>query len=154
MTRSELLDLAERHRVAALTGLVGTAQDTLGQFFTPAAAAAVVKRFSAKEERRRIVASVWSPVEYPGPVAFENHLNVFHIRGAGLDESLARGLVLWLNSSVVDRFFRTFSGHTQVNATDLRTLRFPSADSLRQLGDREVPTEQAEIDALVSAVAA
>jgi adenine-specific DNA-methyltransferase len=114
----------------------------------------VVKRFSAKEERRRIVASVWSPDERPGPVAFENHLNVFHIKGSGLDEPLARGLALWLNSSVVDRFFRTFSGHTQVNATDLRTLRFPSAHDLRRLGEREAPITQAEIDALVSAVAA
>ncbi|MGL5824820.1 MAG: Eco57I restriction-modification methylase domain-containing protein [Nocardioides sp.] len=115
---------------------------------------AVVKRFSAKEERRRIVASVWSPVEHPGPVAFENHLNVFHAKGAGLDESLARGLALWLNSSIVDRFFRTFSGHTQVNATDLRALRFPSAEDLRRLGERKAPTQQWEIDAMVSVVAA
>ena len=34
---------------------------------------------------------------------------------------------MWLNSSLVDEFFRTFSGHTHVNATDLRTMRFPSA---------------------------
>src|SRR5699024_5335081 len=64
----------------------------------------VVKRFSAKEERRRIIASVWSPIEHPGPVAFENHLNVFHITGEGLDEATARGLAMWLNSSLVDRF--------------------------------------------------
>ncbi|GAA2533090.1 Eco57I restriction-modification methylase domain-containing protein [Pilimelia columellifera] len=114
----------------------------------------IVKRFSAKEERRRIVASVWSPSETPGPVAFENHLNVFHIKGDGLDEQIARGLSVWLNSSLVDRFFRTFSGHTQVNATDLRTLRFPQQDSLRRLGEHESPTDQADIDALVSDVAA
>ena len=113
---------------------------------------AVVKRFSAKEERRRIVASVWSPIAHPGPVAFENHLNVFHIKGAGMDEPLARGLALWLNSSVVDRFFRTFSGHTQVNATDLRTLRFPHLEELRGLGGQGAPTEQADIDSLVSDV--
>ncbi len=112
----------------------------------------VVKRFTAKEERRRIVGSVWSPVEHPGPVAFENHLNVFHIKGEGLDASIARGLAVWLNSSIVDRFFRTFSGHTQVNATDLRTLRFPTLESLRQLGEQATPSEQADIDALVSVV--
>lgn len=112
----------------------------------------VLKRFSAKEERRRIVASVWSPVEHPGPVAFENHLNVFHINGAGMDEPSARGLAVWLNSSLVDRFFRTFSGHTQVNATDLRTLRFPTLDTLRQLGEHATPSEQADIDALISTV--
>ena len=73
----------------------------------------VVKRFSAKEERRRIVASAWSPREVPGPVAFENHLNVFHVKGAGLDEETARGLTVWTNSTLVDRFFRMFSGHTR-----------------------------------------
>jgi adenine-specific DNA-methyltransferase len=86
----------------------------------------IVKRFSAKEERRRIVAAVWSPVDYPGPVAFENHLNVFHVAGEGLEEGVARRLAIWLNSTLVDRYFRTFSGHTQVNATDLRTFRFPT----------------------------
>lgn len=111
----------------------------------------VVKRFSAKEERRRIVASVWSPETTPGAVAFENHLNVFHAGGAGLDADTARGLMLWLNSSQVDRFFRTFSGHTQVNATDLRTLRYPDRATLRRLGaaaPADLP-DQAGVDALV-----
>ena len=99
---------------------------------------AVVKRFSTKEERRRIVASVWSPLDNPGEVAFENHLNVFHVGGQGMDQDLARGIVVWLNSSVIDRFFRTFSGHTQVNATDLRTLRFPTEAALRDLGRSSV----------------
>ena len=96
----------------------------------------VVKRFSSKEERRRIVSATWSPAKYSGMVAFENHLNVFHAAGQGLDEELAKGLSIWLNSSVVEKFFRMFSGHTQVNATDLRTLRFPTAESLRRLGSR------------------
>ncbi|QIK71659.1 N-6 DNA methylase [Propioniciclava coleopterorum] len=109
---------------------------------------AIVKRFSAKEERRRIVASVWSPLENPGKVAFENHLNVCHIGGHGLDEDLANGIALWLNSSVIDKFFRTFSGHTQVNATDLRSLRFPTAAILRDLG-RNSAASQLEVDSLV-----
>jgi adenine-specific DNA-methyltransferase len=113
----------------------------------------VVKRFSAKEERRRIVASTWSPRDTPGPVAFENHLNVFHAKGAGLDEETARGLTLWLNSTLVDRFFRIFSGHTQVNATDLRSMRFPTRDTLQRLGRYiGVLPSQAEIDLLVSDV--
>lgn len=109
----------------------------------------VVKRFSAKEERRRIVASVWSPDQVPGPVAFENHLNVFHVKGGGLDKATAHGLSHWLNSTFVDRFFRTFSGHTQVNATDLRTLRFPSREILRVLGSTGEGPSQDGIDTLV-----
>lgn len=112
----------------------------------------VVKRFSAKEERRRIVAGVWDPIiNGDTDVAFENHLNVLHRNGAGLDRALAVGLSLWLNGSVVDEFFRTFSGHTQVNATDLRSLRYPSVEALRALGEdrsADLPI-QVEIDALI-----
>ncbi|ORX04515.1 Eco57I restriction-modification methylase domain-containing protein [Mycolicibacillus trivialis] len=114
----------------------------------------VVKRFSSKEERRRIVAAVWSPERISGAVAFENHLNVFHHKGGGLDRDLAHGLCWWLNSTLVDQFFRTFSGHTQVNATDLRTLRFPTVEALREVG-RDVPSalpDQETIDARIAAV--
>ena len=65
-----------------------------------------------------------------------------------MDEDLAKGIAVWLNSSVIDKFFRTFSGHTQVNATDLRTLRFPTAATLRDLGRSSV-TSQLEVDSLV-----
>jgi adenine-specific DNA-methyltransferase len=113
----------------------------------------VVKRFSAKEERRRIVAAVWSPKLTPGPVAFENHVNVFHRRGAGLDRAIAYGLSMWLNSSLVDKYFRTFSGHTQVNATDLRTMRYPDVATLRRIGEaapERLPAQE-EVDERVSA---
>lgn len=113
----------------------------------------LVKRFSAKEERRRIVAAVWDPRTMGHvSVAFENHLNVFHQDGEGVDRSLALGLSLWLNSTLVDQFFRTFSGHTQVNATDLRSLRFPTHDELVRLGEGRTPElpGQSEIDDLVA----
>lgn len=99
----------------------------------------LVKRFSSKEERRRIVAAVYEPRnEAASGIAFENHLNVFHVNNRGLDAELASGLCLWLNSSIVDQFFRTFSGHTQVNATDLRTMRYPKLDQLRALGSASI----------------
>jgi adenine-specific DNA-methyltransferase len=41
-----------------------------------------------------------------------------------------------LNSSVFDLYFRQFSGHTQVNATDLRKVKFPAAEKLTKLGER------------------
>ena len=115
----------------------------------------LVKRFSAKEERRRIVAAVWDPTKHGArPVAFENHLNVFHAGGAGLDRELAWGLCAWLNSSMVDRYFRTFSGHTQVNATDLRSMKYPAGDALRRLGHEfDHLSDQEELDRLVARVA-
>src|SRR3972149_5595254 len=78
----------------------------------------LVKRFSAKEERRRIVASVYDPsLVRSARVGFENHLNYFHANGQGFDGNLARGLATFLNSTAVDLYFRHFSGHPQANAT-------------------------------------
>lgn len=111
----------------------------------------LVKRFTTKEETRRIVACVYDPARIPAPlVGFENHLNYFHSRGCGLDMSLAKGLATFLNSSLVDNYFRQFNGHTQVNATDLRNLKFPTDRQLRALGAVvNFPASTEEIDALL-----
>lgn len=96
----------------------------------------VVRRFSSKEEKRRIVASVIEPTVFGDAqmLGLENHLNVFHDNRHGLPEPLARGLTVFLNSTIVDESFRRFSGHTQVNATDLKLMKYPSRDALDQLG--------------------
>ncbi|MEK7704011.1 MAG: Eco57I restriction-modification methylase domain-containing protein [Myxococcota bacterium] len=121
----------------------------------PAGVYVLVKRFSSKEERRRIVAAAFDPHFVScREVGFENHLNYYHARGRPLDAPLAWGLTLFLNSTPVDQFFRQFNGHTQVNATDLRTLRYPSADALRSLGRGglgRLPSQE-RIDALVAPV--
>ena len=95
----------------------------------------VTRRFSSKEEARRVVASVINP-SFAGAerYAIENHLNYFHRAGGPLDRDRALGLATYLNSLCVDKYFRQFSGHTQVNATDLRRLRYPSEASLSKLG--------------------
>jgi len=113
----------------------------------------LVRRFSAKEERRRIVAAVYDPARIRSQtVGFENHLNYFHREGRGLDMRLARGLAAFLNSTIVDQFFRQFSGHTQVNATDLRNMHYPTREQLERIGSRighDFP-DQAAIDAIVA----
>lgn len=109
----------------------------------------LVKRFSAKEEKRRVVAAVYDPAKIDAErVAFENHVNFFHHSGAGLNAHLAKGLSTFLNSTLVDLYFRQFSGHTQVNATDLRSLRYPSRAQLEQIGSRigDMFPGQEEID--------
>ncbi|RFA32725.1 SAM-dependent methyltransferase [Alkalilimnicola ehrlichii] len=112
----------------------------------------VVRRFSSKEEKRRIVASVVEPNTFGNVpmLGFENHLNLFHENKQGLPESLARGLAVFLNTTAVDEQFRRFSGHTQVNATDLKLMKYPSRDDLIQLGEWATQQEtlaQDKIDA-------
>jgi adenine-specific DNA-methyltransferase len=112
----------------------------------------LTKRFSAKEEKKRIVAAVYDAktIETSG-VGLENHLNYFHQQGHGLDLTLAKGLAVYLNSSLVDTYFRLFNGHTQVNATDLRSLKYPTLEQLYLLGQNigeNFPT-QTEIDKII-----
>ncbi|PKN74047.1 MAG: SAM-dependent methyltransferase [Candidatus Cloacimonetes bacterium HGW-Cloacimonetes-3] len=95
----------------------------------------IVRRFSSKEEKRRIVAALYKPednsTEY---IAFENHLNVFHNNGQGLEPDVAYGLVAYLNSEGFDEEFRVFSGHTQVNVSDLKRMKYPTLEQLKKLG--------------------
>lgn len=101
----------------------------------PSGVYVLVKRFSAKEEKRRVSAALCRPEKLPNvSFAFENHLNYFHDSGKGLTLALAKGLTAYLNSSLVDSYFRQFSGHTQVNASDLRNLPYPNRETLERIG--------------------
>lgn len=117
----------------------------------------VVRRFSSKEEKRRIVASVVDPKTFPdvAVLGFENHLNLFHENRHGLPELLAWGLAVFLNTTAVDERFRRFNGHTQVNATDLRTMKYPSREALNELGKwamRQEELRQSVIDEKVGSL--
>ena len=112
----------------------------------------LVKRFTAKEERRRVVACIYDPTRIPAKrVGFENHLNYFHANGAGLTMNLAKGLAVFLNSTLVDVYFRQFNGHTQVNATDLRSLNYPTRVDFEALGRKigDAFPEQAALDEMI-----
>ncbi|MCF8145771.1 MAG: Eco57I restriction-modification methylase domain-containing protein [Deltaproteobacteria bacterium] len=97
----------------------------------------VVRRFSSKEERRRVVANIVDPSKFGGSplIGFENHLNVFHQDKKGLPKAVAAGLAVFLNTTAVDENFRAFNGHTQVNATDLNRMRYPSRETLIAVGE-------------------
>jgi len=128
--------------------------DATHSLLMPAGHYVAIKRFTSKEEKRRIVAT-WIPASaLPGDaIAFENHLNILHAGGSGLDRDLAVGLTVHLGSRLVDDYFRQFSGHTQVNATDVRMLRTPDAASLRRIGAKVVDPDtltELEIDELVA----
>ena len=113
----------------------------------------LTKRLSAKEESRRIVAALYTPgIANGDKVGFENKTNYFHANGKPLEHDFAKGLWAYLNSSVVDQYFRQFNGHTQVNATDLRVLRYPTAETLVQLGQDVQDYDQQHIDRLIAQI--
>ena len=111
----------------------------------------LVKRFTTIEQKKRVTAAVWTQKNYNSKlVGFENRVNYFHRNSSPLADNLAYGLWTFLNSSIVDIYFRQFNGSTQVNASDLKYLRYPDKLQLEVLGDSIMPEmSQDEIDKMV-----
>lgn len=111
----------------------------------------ITRRFSSKEEKRRIVASLYDSSLPFEKIGFENKLNVFHHNKHGLDEAIAKGLFVYLNSTILDKYYRQFGGHTQVNAADLRSLHYPDLETLRRIGEKleSLDADQGEIDRII-----
>lgn len=96
----------------------------------------IVKRFSSKEEKRRIVAAYYDGSFPSQLIGFDNKLNVFHYSKQGFTKDIALGLYVYLNSTLLDKYYRLFGGHTQVNATDLRAIYYPDLKSLKFMGKK------------------
>ncbi len=94
----------------------------------------IVKRFSSKEEKRRIVAAYYDGSLPSELIGFDNKLNVFHNSKQGFGKDVALGLYVYLNSTLLDKYYRLFGGHTQVNATDLKAICYPDLELLRLMG--------------------
>jgi adenine-specific DNA-methyltransferase len=95
----------------------------------------ILKRFSAKEEKRRLTAACLLRREQHAPcIGLENHLNYIHLAYRELTEHEVFGVAALLNSMLLDRYFRILSGNTQVNATDIRNVPFPSLEVLGRVG--------------------
>lgn len=114
----------------------------------------LVKRFTTREENKRIVASVFYKNKFNfKTIGFENRLNFFHHNRKGMNLNLAKGLTVFLSSTIVDSYFRQFNGHTQVNATDLRYLGYPTLKQLKKLGSIfNADMSQEEIDRIMSKI--
>jgi adenine-specific DNA-methyltransferase len=106
----------------------------------------LVKRFTAKEQKRRLYAALLLESESSyDTVGIENHLNYIHKPKGSLSVFESYGIAAILNSTVIDNFFRSLNGNTQVNATDIRSVPFPTLRDIIEIG-RKVRKTQAYND--------
>jgi len=116
----------------------------------------LIRRFSAKEQARRIVAAPIRKEELnQSHLGLENHLNFIREKVGEMSWEVALGLASLLNSKLYDRYLRVSSGNTQVSATELSLLPLPAREVIESLGKRVLDEDflckedLADIDALV-----
>ena len=115
----------------------------------------LLRRFSAKEQSRRLIAAPLLAKDWKSPlVGLENHLNYVYRRGGDLSEFEAYGLAALFNSLLIDIYFRTSNGNTQVSATEIRSLPLPDMEIIVEIGRRCLARNPSEIevDQIVSEV--
>jgi adenine-specific DNA-methyltransferase len=116
-----------------------------GKLLVPTANYVVLRRFSAKEEPRRLTAAPLLARDYSTThIGLENHLNYIHRAGQGLAAEEARGLAALFNSRMLDEYIRVVSGNTQVSATELRALPLPARSFIVRLG--RVADDEAKVE--------
>ncbi len=111
----------------------------------------LLKRFTSKEQRRRLDSAVLKQSEFPHEsVGIENHVNYIHKPKGSLSVNEAFGIAALLNTGLIDNYFRSLNGHTQVNATEIRNLPFPDLSTVKKIGEivsktKDLPTNLDEV---------
>lgn len=94
-----------------------------------------VKRFTAKEEHRRLQCGVYLAKKYPeySQISTQNKINF--IDGiCDLSECVVYGLYVLFNSTLYDCYYRILNGSTQVNSTEVNSMPIPSMETIEAMG--------------------
>ena len=94
-----------------------------------------IKRFTAKEEHRRLQCGVYLAKKYPeySKISTQNKINFIDgIRD--LSECVVYGLYVLFNSTLYDCYYRILNGSTQVNSTEVNSMPVPSMDVIEAMG--------------------
>lgn len=108
----------------------------------------LLKRFSSKDEKRRLVSGVYLSKYFDDLdfIGFGNKVNYIGVRSDELTKKEAYGLCAIFNGSFFDRYFRCISGNTQVNATEIRVMRFPTRDQVKEIGEQVLKLKTFDAD--------
>ena len=121
-----LFPIGKEHEYIA-TEQVGLLQPNANYLF--------VKRFTAKEEHRRLQCGVYLARKYPEYANISTQNKINFISGLqNLSECIVYGLYVLFNSTLYDCYYRILNGSTQVNSTEINSMPVPPLASIESMG--------------------
>ena len=101
-----------------------------------------VKRFTSKEEKRRLQCGIYLNDEHKQYkyISTQNKINFIKCD----NPEIAYGLFTILNSSLYDSYYRILNGSTQVNSTEINAMPVPSKNDLELIGRELIGQELTE----------
>lgn len=92
----------------------------------------LVKRFTSKEEERRLQCGIYLKQKYPQftYISTQNKINFIKCDSP----CITYGLYVLLNSSLYDNYYRILNGSTQVNSTEINQMPIPERCIIEEMG--------------------
>ena len=92
----------------------------------------LVKRFTSKEEKRRLQCGIYLKQMHPqfGHISTQNKVNFIKCGSP----CMAYGLFVLLNSTLYDSYYRIMNGSTQVNSTEINQMPVPEKAIIEEMG--------------------
>ena len=95
-----------------------------------------LRRFSTKDDKSRLIAAPYFCNYVKSDfIGVENKLNYLYRKDEHLDRNEVVGLCAVLNSALFDTYFQIFNGNVNVSATELREMRFPPLNDIKEIGN-------------------
>lgn len=96
-----------------------------------------VKRFTAKEEHRRLQCGVYLARKNPQyqKISTQNKIN-FICGLRELSDCVVYGLYVLFNSTIYDCYYRILNGSTQVNSTEINAMPVPPMNIIESMGKK------------------
>lgn len=102
-----------------------------------------VKRFTAKEEKRRLQCGIYLSKRYPQyeVISTQNKINFIDGLANELSECVVYGLYTLFNSTMYDSYYRILNGSTQVNSTEINSMPVPGLSVIQEIGQKILTTK-------------
>lgn len=106
--------------------------DRIG-FLQPNGNYLLVKRFTSKEEKRRLQCGMYRQKDYPqyAYISTDNKINYIACQSL----CVLYGMYALLGSTLYDQYYRILNGSTQVNSTEVNTIPMPDRQTIEAMGN-------------------